>query len=90
MLALLPGLYFLQNELNAETQRLLWTECRALADGPVPMYHADCPRWTAHERWDAVSGPPLERSDVQTTSLDARTTTVCRRPRFLRDSRPSR
>ena len=38
MLALFPGLYLLQNQLNAETQRLVWTECRALADGPVPMY----------------------------------------------------
>ena len=29
------------------------------------MVHTDCPRRTAHECRDAVSGPPLERSDAQ-------------------------
>ena len=89
MLALLPGLYLLQNQLNAETQRLLWTECRALADGPVPMYTPT----VRGGRPMSVGMLCLGRhwnAQPTTTSLDARTTTVCRRPRFLRDSRPSR
>jgi len=33
-----PGLHFFQGYLNGEQQRDLWAMCRALADGPVPMY----------------------------------------------------
>ena len=32
------GLHLLQNYLNADEQRRVWTMCRALADGGVPMY----------------------------------------------------
>lgn len=35
---LFPGLYLFQQQLGADAQRSLWQECRALADGPVPMY----------------------------------------------------
>ena len=33
-----PGLHFFQGYLKVEQQRELWVTCRALADGPVPMY----------------------------------------------------
>src|SRR5512142_784181 len=33
-----PGLVLFQGRLSHARQRDLWTECRALADGPVPMY----------------------------------------------------
>ena len=33
-----PGLFYFQNYLPAGEQRRLWESCRALADGPVPMY----------------------------------------------------
>ena len=33
-----PGLHFFQDYLKGERQRNLWATCRALADGPVPMY----------------------------------------------------
>ena len=33
-----PGLFLFQSRLDAAAQRRVWTECRALADGPVPMY----------------------------------------------------
>src|SRR5262245_52400729 len=33
-----PGLFFFQGFLAAAAQRELWQQCRALADGPVPMY----------------------------------------------------
>ena len=33
-----PGLHYLQNYLSREAQVELWTLCRTLADGPVPMY----------------------------------------------------
>jgi alkylated DNA repair protein (DNA oxidative demethylase) len=33
-----PGVHLLLSHLNAAAQRALWDECRALADGPVPMY----------------------------------------------------
>jgi alkylated DNA repair protein (DNA oxidative demethylase) len=33
-----PGLFFLPSFLTPDRQRELWTMCRALADGPVPMY----------------------------------------------------
>jgi alkylated DNA repair protein (DNA oxidative demethylase) len=33
-----PGLVLFQGRLSVERQRTLWAECRALADGPVPMY----------------------------------------------------
>jgi alkylated DNA repair protein (DNA oxidative demethylase) len=33
-----PGLFYFQNFLPAGEQRQLWTACRALAEGPVPMY----------------------------------------------------
>jgi DNA oxidative demethylase len=33
-----PGLFFLQNQLAPPEQRRLWDLCRALAEGPVPMY----------------------------------------------------
>jgi len=33
-----PGLFLFQSRLNAVEQRDLWAECRALAEGPVPMY----------------------------------------------------
>ncbi|HEX4566647.1 MAG TPA: alpha-ketoglutarate-dependent dioxygenase AlkB, partial [Vicinamibacterales bacterium] len=32
------GLFLFQSRLVADEQRGLWRECRALADGPVPMY----------------------------------------------------
>lgn len=32
------GLFLFQGRLSHGRQRDLWTECRALADGPVPMY----------------------------------------------------
>jgi DNA alkylation damage repair protein AlkB len=32
------GLVLFQSRLDARTQRELWSQCRALADGPVPMY----------------------------------------------------
>jgi len=32
------GLTLFQNRLDAAEQRQLWATCRALADGPVPMY----------------------------------------------------
>jgi alkylated DNA repair protein (DNA oxidative demethylase) len=37
-LELFPGLHLFQHDLDAAAQRTLWDECRALADGPVPMY----------------------------------------------------
>jgi DNA oxidative demethylase len=37
-LELFPGLHFLQHQLDAATQQSLWAECRALSEGPVPMY----------------------------------------------------
>jgi DNA alkylation damage repair protein AlkB len=33
-----PGLHLLQSYLDADEQRRVWTICRALADGDVPMY----------------------------------------------------
>jgi alkylated DNA repair protein (DNA oxidative demethylase) len=33
-----PGLFLFQRLLSSDRQRLLWEQCRALADGPVPMY----------------------------------------------------
>lgn len=33
-----PGLFLFQSRLSADDQRRLWAECRALADGDVPMY----------------------------------------------------
>jgi DNA oxidative demethylase len=33
-----PGLHYLQGWLAAGQQRHVWLQCRALADGPVPMY----------------------------------------------------
>ncbi len=33
-----PGLFLFQSRLSHARQRDLWHECRALADGPVPMY----------------------------------------------------
>jgi DNA alkylation damage repair protein AlkB len=33
-----PGLFLFQRFLNPEAQRRTWQACRALADGPVPMY----------------------------------------------------
>ena len=33
-----PGLFLFQGYLPADAQRSLWLECRALAQGPVPMY----------------------------------------------------
>jgi alkylated DNA repair protein (DNA oxidative demethylase) len=33
-----PGLVLFQSRLSAAEQRDLWAECRALAQGPVPMY----------------------------------------------------
>lgn len=35
---LAPGLVLFQSRLAPAEQRELWTTCRALADGPVPMY----------------------------------------------------
>jgi DNA alkylation damage repair protein AlkB len=32
------GLFFFQSRLSSEQQLELWTMCRELADGPVPMY----------------------------------------------------
>ena len=34
----LPGLHLFQHFLDAAAQRALWDQCRALAEGPVPMY----------------------------------------------------
>lgn len=33
-----PGLFLFQSRLGAAEQRAVWATCRALADGPVPMY----------------------------------------------------
>src|SRR6478752_1412769 len=33
-----PGLFLFQSFLTPEDQRRTWAMCRALADGPVPMY----------------------------------------------------
>ena len=33
-----PGLVLFQSRLDAGRQRELWNQCRALAEGPVPMY----------------------------------------------------
>jgi DNA alkylation damage repair protein AlkB len=33
-----PGLFLFQGFLSAGDQRELWQECRAIADGPVPMF----------------------------------------------------
>lgn len=33
-----PGLFLFESRLDAAAQREVWTECRALADGPAPMY----------------------------------------------------
>jgi DNA oxidative demethylase len=33
-----PGLHFLQGWLPSDVQRRIWEQCRALADGSVPMY----------------------------------------------------
>jgi len=38
MMKLEDGLFVFQSRLAAAEQRTLWDECRALADGPVPMY----------------------------------------------------
>jgi DNA alkylation damage repair protein AlkB len=38
MMKLEDGLFFFQSRLAADEQRVLWRECRALADGPIPMY----------------------------------------------------
>jgi DNA alkylation damage repair protein AlkB len=35
---LADGLTLFQSRLSSAEQRVLWMECRALADGPVPMY----------------------------------------------------
>jgi DNA oxidative demethylase len=35
---LAPGLFLFQGWLPADTQRDVWRMCRALAEGPVPMY----------------------------------------------------
>ena len=35
---LYPGLHYLQAWLPPDEQRHVWEQCRALADGPVPMY----------------------------------------------------
>ena len=32
------GLFLFQSRLSPDEQRALWVQCRALADGPVPMY----------------------------------------------------
>lgn len=37
-ITLAPGLVLFQGRLSPDEQRGLWRECRALADGPVPMY----------------------------------------------------
>ncbi|MDH4065397.1 MAG: alpha-ketoglutarate-dependent dioxygenase AlkB, partial [Acidobacteriota bacterium] len=37
-ITLAPGLVLFQSRLSPDTQRDLWQACRALADGPVPMY----------------------------------------------------
>src|SRR5262249_24822385 len=34
-----PGLFFFQGFAPPDVQRSLWQQCRALAEGPVPMYH---------------------------------------------------
>jgi alkylated DNA repair protein (DNA oxidative demethylase) len=33
-----PGLHYFQGGLDADEQRRVWSACRALASGPVPMY----------------------------------------------------
>src|SRR5205809_4948351 len=33
-----PGLFLFQHWLSPEGQQRAWARCRALADGPVPMY----------------------------------------------------
>jgi DNA oxidative demethylase len=33
-----PGLFVFENHLSPDAQRQLWDVCRALAEGPVPMY----------------------------------------------------
>jgi DNA alkylation damage repair protein AlkB len=33
-----PGLFLFQDALSREQQREFWNSCRALAEGPVPMY----------------------------------------------------
>jgi DNA alkylation damage repair protein AlkB len=33
-----PGLFLFQSRLTPDEQRRLWTTCRDLAEGPVPMY----------------------------------------------------
>jgi DNA alkylation damage repair protein AlkB len=33
-----PGLFLFQNFIPGDDQRRLWDLCRALADGPIPMY----------------------------------------------------
>lgn len=33
-----PGLHYVQNHLPRDVQQDVWRMCRALADGPVPMY----------------------------------------------------
>jgi DNA alkylation damage repair protein AlkB len=38
MLMLADGLVLFERRLSIADQRELWAECRALADGPVPMY----------------------------------------------------
>jgi DNA alkylation damage repair protein AlkB len=38
MLKLEEGLILFQSRLSADQQRTVWQECRALADGAVPMY----------------------------------------------------
>src|SRR4026209_448979 len=35
---LADGLILFQSRLSSDEQRELWAVCRALADGPVPMY----------------------------------------------------
>jgi DNA alkylation damage repair protein AlkB len=35
---LYPGLFYFQGYLGGDEQRQLWQMCRALAEGPVPMY----------------------------------------------------
>jgi DNA alkylation damage repair protein AlkB len=38
MIQLYPGVSLFQGQLSPEQQRQLWTMCRELAEGPVPMY----------------------------------------------------
>ncbi len=35
---LYPGLHYFESYLSRTDQQQLWTDCRRLADGPVPMY----------------------------------------------------